>query len=103
MQFYGLRYGTVPVVTSASYANSAWHHVVVTRSPSTGTLQLYVDGALQGSTPIALPVGTGPDTLRLGRGTTAAGGYFSGLLDEVAWYDVVLGEQTVAAHQLAAR
>jgi sialidase-1 len=93
----------VPVVTASSYADNAWHHLVLTRSQGTGSLQLYVDGALQGSAPIALPVSTGPATLRLGRGVTAAGGYFSGLLDEVAWYDVVLGEQTVAAHQLAAR
>jgi hypothetical protein len=95
--------GTVPVVSSASYADNAWHHLVLTRSQSTGTLQLFVDGALQGSAPLALPVTTGSATLRLGRGVAATGGYFSGLLDEVAWYDVVLGDQTVAAHHVAAR
>ena len=91
------------VSTATSFADDSWHHVVLTRSESAATLALYVDGALQGTAPRAAPASIGPATLRLGRGVTTAGGFFSGLLDEVAWYDVVLGDQTVAAHHLAAR
>lgn len=92
-----------PVVTTTPYADNAWHHVVLTRSESTATLQLYVDGTLQGSAPVAVPLSTGPMTLRLGRGVTTSNGWFSGLLDELALYDVVLNGQTVAAHHFAAQ
>jgi hypothetical protein len=95
--------GASSVTTGTSFADDTWHHVVLTRSASAAALELYVDGTLQGTAPLAVPASSGPATLRLGRGVTTAGGFFAGLLDEVAWYDVVLGDQTVAAHHLAAR
>jgi hypothetical protein len=99
----GVGTGGTPVVTTASYADGAWHHVVVSRSAATATVRLFVDGQPQGSAPFAGPVSSGPATLRLGRGVTTAAGWFGGVLDEVAWYDVALGDQTVAAHHLAGR
>ncbi len=95
--------GTTPIVTSTAYADNAWHHVVLTRSQAAGTLQLYVDGTLRGSTSVALPVTTGEVTLRLARGVDPAQGHFAGQLDELAWYGVVLNSSTVSAHHAAAR
>jgi hypothetical protein len=92
-----------PVATAGPVADNAWHHVVVTRSESTASLQLYVDGTLQGTTPITVPLSTGATTLRLGRGIDLSRGHFGGQLDEAAWYATVLNSQTVAAHRLAAQ
>jgi len=83
--------------TSAStYAPAAWHHVVETVSKSTGVVNLYVDGALQGTgtfTPgsAGYPYGTTP--WRIGIAAPGWGNYrwpMDGAIDDAAMWNTVL-------------
>lgn len=87
----------VSIVSSGTYNDNLWHHVVFTRTQATGALLLYVDGAQVAS-------GTGNTGLlnaqtvlnfgRLGFGAN----YLAGTLDEVAVYNTVLPAATVTNH-----
>jgi Concanavalin A-like lectin/glucanases superfamily len=87
-----------PVVNSGTGLNDgAWHHVVVTRTSSTGAVKLYVDGA-------QVDTGTGPTgnltaSAVLGLGYNPADGKtFDGTVDEVAQYTTVLSAAQVLQH-----
>ena len=88
----------VSIVSSSSGFNDGnWHHVTFTRTRSTGAMQLYVDGTLQGSatgTTISL---TGPANIDFGR-IQAATDYFQGTIDEVALHSTALSGSDVASH-----
>ncbi len=87
----------VTITSPLGYRDGAWHHVVFTRTMTTGALVLYVDG-------VSVATGTGskvtltaPPALTFGRiqsGTNS----FAGSLDEIAVYNTVLTPATVAAH-----
>ena len=85
--------------TAADYGDGAWHHVVFTRTMSTGAIALYVDGALQASNPGT--GNTGPldaaSILTLGEYSTGTGGS-AAVIDELAQYPSVLTPAQVAAH-----
>ena len=93
---------TTIVSTNGGYNNSAWHHVVFTRSKTTGKIILYVDGVEAGSATGNLLSLTSPVNLNLGRLQTGIN-YYSGMLDEVAIYNTVLTPGAVAAHNGAGR
>ena len=85
--------------TAANYGDGAWHHVVFTRSMSTGAIALYVDGALQASNPgtgNTVPLNAAP-ILTLGEYSTGTGGS-AATIDELAQYPTVLTPAQVAAH-----
>lgn len=86
-------------VTSAlgGYNDGAWHHVVMTRSGTLGTLSLYIDGgpAVTGQGRTGALASSA--TVNFGRAATA-GNYYQGNLDEVAIYNSVLPAATVTAH-----
>ncbi|MEO5921125.1 MAG: LamG-like jellyroll fold domain-containing protein [Pseudolysinimonas sp.] len=88
------------VVTAATYNDGAWHHVVFTRTQSTGALVLYVDGASAGSATGNTNALTAAATVNFGR-STAGVNYFAGTLDEMSFYNVALSAATVAAHRNA--
>ena len=95
--------GDVSIVSPLTYNNNAWHHVVFTRTKSAAAMQLYVDGV---SVITGTPNNTGSLTASsvITFGRAPSGGYhYSGLLDEIAVYDVVLSGATVAAHYAAAQ
>ncbi|MGZ4588521.1 MAG: LamG-like jellyroll fold domain-containing protein, partial [Mycobacteriaceae bacterium] len=73
------------VSSSGGYNNGNWHHVVFTRTKTTGALQLYVDGALTGSATGNTASLTSPTNINFGRIQTG-NNYFSGTLDEIAVY-----------------
>ncbi|HEX8347408.1 MAG TPA: LamG-like jellyroll fold domain-containing protein [Actinoplanes sp.] len=91
--------GSDVTITSSSggYNDDTWHHVVFTRTKTSGAIRLYIDGALVAS-------GTGgtrslTSTAALNIGRTANGSYyFAGSLDEVAVYNAVLTDTLVATH-----
>lgn len=93
------------VTTAAAYNDGAWHQAAATQG-SNG-IRLYVDGAVVGTNPtIGAQAGSG--YWRLGGGNldgwTAQpiNPYFSGSLDEFAYYGSALSEATIAAQYRAA-
>jgi hypothetical protein len=85
-------------------AYNAWRHVVVTASESAGVLKLYIDGALV-DTDSSMNVnlrfnggdGIGTAHLTVGSRSGSTDSY-QGLLDELAIYDSVLGDETILGH-----
>jgi hypothetical protein len=88
------------VSSSAGYNDGNWHHVVFTRTRSSGALNLYVDGVSAGSATGATASLTSPASINFGRIQTGTN-YFAGSLDEVATYNVALSQATVTAHYQA--
>lgn len=90
------------VSTSGAYNDGAWHHVVFTRTRSSGALQLYVDGVSVGTATGSTVLLTTPANINFGRIQTGRN-YLEGSLDEVAVYDTSLSAATVTAHYSAAQ
>jgi hypothetical protein len=84
-------------VSSGGFDNGTWHHVVFTRTMTSGALQLYVDGASAGTATGSTASLTSSANLEFGRLATGTN-YFSGTLDEVAVYTTVLSGPTVKSH-----
>jgi len=92
--------------SSATVNNGAWHHVVVTRSLSTGNRQIFIDGALDSSevsstvllnSPVLLTIGAKADASNpdpTSPDYTGSNGY-QGLLDDLQIYDRVLSASEV--------
>ena len=87
----------VNIVTSATYNNGAWHHVVFTRTQSSGAMALYVDGASAGTATGSVNLLNSQATLNFGRSADGVN-YFPGSLDEIAVYTTALSPAIVAAH-----
>jgi hypothetical protein len=87
----------VSIVSSGGFDNGTWHHVVFTRTMTSGALQLYVDGASAGTATGSTASLTSSANLEFGRLATGTN-YFSGTLDEVAVYTTVLSGPTVKSH-----
>ena len=93
-------------VNSISDINDGnWHHVVVTRQQSSGTLQLYVDGNLTNSASASTAFLADPQLVTLGALANAGQGEpdfcgpygnYSGLLDDLQIYNTVLTSNDVA-------
>lgn len=89
------------VVSSVAGLNDGnWHHVVYTRTKSTGLITLYADGVVVGTATGATSSLTATPTMTIGR-INSVGNNFAGTIDEVATYDVALSAATVAAHYAA--
>ena len=69
-----------------------WHHIAWTRDSITGTLWLYIDGALvsTGTNSIWAGFKTGRTDIRVGSQNNNAGEYFSGEVDDLRFYNNVL-------------
>jgi hypothetical protein len=87
-------------LTTGSYVDGVWHHVVMTRVRSTGVMTLYVDGAqVAQATTGGTQSLTASATLSFGRVQT--GSYYTGSLDEIAVYSAALTPAQVLAHYRA--
>jgi hypothetical protein len=86
--------------SDAGYDDGLWHHVVFTRTQSSGIFTLYVDGV-----GVAAAVGSTSaltTTANINFGRIAAGtNYYQGHIDEVAIYNSVISAATVTAHYTA--
>lgn len=87
----------VNIVTSATFNDGAWHHVVFTRTQTTGAMTLYVDGVSVGTATGSTQLLDSTATLNIAR-STGATNYFAGSMDEIALYNTVLTPATVSAH-----
>ncbi|GAA4731986.1 hypothetical protein GCM10023350_14200 [Nocardioides endophyticus] len=85
------------VSTSGGHNNGAWHHVVFTRTQSTGALALYVDGAAAGTATAHTAALTSPTSISFGR-VLGGSNFFLGSLDEVVLYNTPLSGGTIASH-----
>ncbi|MDH6238425.1 LamG domain-containing protein [Cryobacterium sp. CG_9.6] len=92
----------VTVLSNKVVDDNAWHHVVMTRTQSTGIVQLFVDGTFEGSVTGGTQALTGPVSIDFGR-TQATRNYFAGSLDEIAIYTSVLSAATVRDHNFSGR
>ena len=85
--------------SAGGYNDNQWHHVVFTRQMATGSLVLYVDGAVAAT-------GTSTNTgslntsavIHLGKIASRTDRNYAGALDEVATYNTVLSAITVTNH-----
>jgi len=90
-------------LSAAGFNDGAWHHVVMTRTQSTGVVRLYVDGTLQSTvTSSNRSALTATATITFGRLQTYTN-FFAGSLDEIALYSTVLPEAQVKNHNLSGR
>eukprot|EP00899_Mesostigma_viride_P012036 jgi/Mesvir1/20833/Mv07927-RA.1 len=81
----------------ASVTDGRWHHLALVRDKAAHTLSLYVDGTLQGSSPIS----NGLDLEAQGQGVVVGGGY-NGVyraadIDEVRFWEVARTPEQIRA------
>jgi hypothetical protein len=93
----GLGNPDTSVVSAGGFNDGAWHHVVFTRTKSSGVLVLYLDGVSAGSVTGGTASLTIPPNIDFGRLQSGAN-YFAGTLDEIAVYNTVLPQSTVTNH-----
>jgi hypothetical protein len=84
------------VSPSGGYNNGAWHHVVFTRTQTTGLMTLYVDGASVGSATGSTASLTSTPLLYFARVNNAS--MLAGTMDEIAVYTTPLSAATVLDH-----
>ena len=85
---------------ATSVADGHWHYLVGTYNGS--QVCLYVDGVAAGACQTAGTIYYSTDLVAIGRDGGAAGGYFTGRIDEVAIYGRALTAAEVQAHYAAA-
>jgi hypothetical protein len=92
--------------SSATVNDNNWHHVVVTRSQSTGARQIFIDGTLDSSdiastvllnSPVLLTIGCKSDASNPDPTSPSQHGSngYQGLLDDIQIYNRVLSSQEV--------
>lgn len=86
--------------STGGFNDGGWHHVVFTRTRSTGALTLYVDGQSEGSATGPTQALTAASNISFGRIQTGSF-YYAGSLDEVAVYTTALDSATVLDHYRA--
>jgi len=100
----GVGAGDTGVASNGTINDGQWHHVAFTRNSSTGAVQIYVDGMLQGSGTSETGVKSAPfrligaQTALASNGTTMVGAtYLNGELDDVRTFGRVLTAAEIAA------
>lgn len=94
---------TTSITYAMSYADSAWHHCVMTISRTPDVLKLYIDGSNVATQAMAGADGgdfSGQSILKWASGTFDR--FYAGYLDECALYNTALSAARVSAHFAAA-
>jgi hypothetical protein len=101
LRAYSWKGSAVSATGVTAVNDGAWHHFATTWD-STGGLRLYVDGALEASTPQATYSASGASNylkFAVSPGTCSGNnGYFNGQLDEVAVFSRALSDAEVATY-----
>jgi hypothetical protein len=92
--------GDQDVRTTAPLPLDVWSYAAVTYDGS--ILRLYIDGALQASSPTTLSIPPTSGAFAIGARHGGQWLFFGGLIDEVAVYDHVLGAQQINHHRAVA-
>ncbi|MCY7374975.1 MAG: carboxypeptidase regulatory-like domain-containing protein [Pyrinomonadaceae bacterium] len=82
--------GDLTIRSTAAVNDNSWHHIVATRSKTTGAMKLYVDGAEAATGMGSTASLTAPTNLSVGGGRAGSAGFYNGLLDEVKIYNRAL-------------
>jgi hypothetical protein len=86
----------VTVTSAVAINDGRWHHLVATRTMG-GSVEIFVDGVSRGTTTTNnSPLNANP-SIMIG-GNVLDSRYFSGLIDEVAYYPAVLSAARIKAH-----
>ena len=88
---FGIGNPDITIISPLSYNDGAWHFVTATRAAAAGVITLFVDGSqvatISGTSTAAR---TAPPLIGLGRNPCAAGGVFTGSLDDIIAYNSTL-------------
>jgi hypothetical protein len=87
--------GDTTLASSVNINDGLWHHLVATRSNTSGAIAVYVDGVPSGSGTGPTGSRTLPASLRIGSLQTG-NNFLNGTLDDVRLYDRVLSATEVA-------
>jgi len=94
---FGVGNPDTTIISTNAVSNGQWYHVAATRSALTGLMQLYVNGVLQASATGPFGPKTSPPDLSLGSIQKGiAGGFFSGVLDDVQIFGSALSATEIA-------
>jgi hypothetical protein len=85
------KYGLIDLYLGSIPQDTNWHQVVVTYS-STAGVKVYVDGAVSGSSASTVALKAGAASIPIGQ---AEGGYHTGKISIVRWYNAVLSSTDV--------
>ncbi|GAA4684253.1 hypothetical protein GCM10025780_32700 [Frondihabitans cladoniiphilus] len=91
----------VSAISPNSYNDGVWHHVVMTRTRSTGSIVLFVDGAQVATATGGTQSLTSPTEIDFGRLANDKGNYYRGSLDDIALYTSALTPAQVLSHYQA--
>ena len=84
------------ILSTSAINDGAWHHCVATRAQSSGTMKVYVDGALQTTGVGGTQSLVAAASLNFGK-MQSGGNFLNGSLDEVKLFTRALGDMEVAA------
>ncbi|MFC7430338.1 MULTISPECIES: LamG-like jellyroll fold domain-containing protein [unclassified Agrococcus] len=87
----------VTISSRSGLNDGAWHHVVMTRTQSSGIVELWIDGVSAGTVRGGTQALTAPASIDIGRLQTGIQ-YFRGSIDEVAIFSRVLTGDEIRAH-----
>jgi len=79
-----------------SFANGEWHHIVTTKSGTTG--KIYFDGNEKASGTLSITTHVGTQPLQIGTYNTRTISSFNGLIDEVCIYNRALNAEKIKTH-----
>jgi len=95
---FGVGNPDTTIKSTTSINDGQWHHVLATRTATTGAMAVYVDGNLEASGTGPAGWRAAPAVLRVGGILTSGGSRFLiGSIDEVRLYDRVLTAGEIAA------
>jgi len=90
--------GDVYVNVNNGITDNNWHHIAVTGSGSGGTLKMYRDGSLIGSTSgLTTTTNTSMHDMLFGAVGTTPSGFFGGYLDEVSFFESELSSGDITS------
>lgn len=87
---FGIGPTDVTIKSTANYNDGNWHFVTATRVRTSGLITLYVDGVQVASSTAATNALTSPTFIYIGRSNCDAPAVYTGLLDELTFYDKAL-------------
>jgi len=91
---FGIGNPDTTIASTTAVNDGYWHHIVATRSGTTGAMQLYVDGVLQATGTASIATRSTPVSLHIGN-LQSGFNFLAGSIDEVRLYNYVVSPATV--------
>ena len=87
----------VTIQSQSSINTGSWNHIAVTRSNSSGAMQIYVNGTLEASGTGPTGSRTAPPDIAIGA-IEAGGNYFGGTIDDLRIWNTVRSQADIQAY-----